>query len=144
MIAVDTNILVHAHRAGDPRHPRASAALRQLVDGQASWAVPWPCFHEFLTVVTHPRVYDPPTTMSVALQAVEAIRSSPAMVTLGEAPGHGAVLARLLLASRAVGPKVHDAKIAAICLSHGVTELWTADRDFSYFPELRTRNPLVA
>jgi toxin-antitoxin system PIN domain toxin len=143
VIAVDTNILVHAHRSGDERHARASAALDELVEGQTSWAVAWPCFHEFLTVVTHPRVYDPPSTMAVALQAVAAIRSVPTMVTISEGPDHAAVLTRLLLASRAVGPKVHDAKIAAICLSHGVTELWTADRDFSYFPELRTRNPLV-
>ena len=38
---------------------------------------------------------------------------------------------------------VHDARIAALCLSHGVRELWSADRDFSRFPALRTRNPLV-
>jgi predicted nucleic acid-binding protein len=41
------------------------------------------------------------------------------------------------------GAQVHDARIAALCLHHGVTELWTADRDFGRFPELRTRNPLI-
>jgi predicted nucleic acid-binding protein len=40
--------------------------------------------------------------------------------------------------------RVHDVRIAAICLTHGVCELWTADRDFSDFPRLRTRNPVVA
>jgi predicted nucleic acid-binding protein len=39
---------------------------------------------------------------------------------------------------------VHDARIAALCLQHGVRELWSADRDFNRFPALRTRNPLVA
>jgi hypothetical protein len=29
-----------------------------------------------------------------------------------------------------------------LCKVHGVTELWTADRDFSRFPGLRKRNPL--
>jgi predicted nucleic acid-binding protein len=53
------------------------------------------------------------------------------------------ILGQLLVSSRVTGPRVHDARIAAICLAHGVTELWTADRDFSYFPRLRTRNPLV-
>jgi uncharacterized protein len=41
------------------------------------------------------------------------------------------------------GGQIHDARIAAICLQHGVSELWTADRDFSRFPQLKTRNPLV-
>ena len=37
---------------------------------------------------------------------------------------------------------VHDARVAALCIAHGVTELWTADRDFGRFPDLVTRNPL--
>ena len=62
---------------------------------------------------------------------------------LGESSAHLDILDRLLTTGRVTGPKVHDARIAAICIGHGVSELWTADRDFSYFPELRTRNPLV-
>jgi predicted nucleic acid-binding protein len=50
----------------------------------------------------------------------------------------------LLLAARIAGPRVHDARVAALCLQHGVRELWTADRDFSRFAELRAINPLVA
>ena len=49
----------------------------------------------------------------------------------------------LTLAGIISGPRIHDARIAALCLHHGVSELWTADRDFSLFPQLRTRNPLV-
>jgi hypothetical protein len=41
------------------------------------------------------------------------------------------------------GPAVHDARVAALCLAHGVRELWTADRDFSRFPRLRAVNPLL-
>lgn len=40
------------------------------------------------------------------------------------------------------GPMIHDARIAAICLSHGVKKLWTCDRDFARFPSLRHENPL--
>lgn len=65
------------------------------------------------------------------------------MTALGEDSDHFEVLQRLIAESRVVGPKVHDAHVAAICISHGVSELLTADRDFSYFPQLRTRNPLV-
>jgi predicted nucleic acid-binding protein len=64
-------------------------------------------------------------------------------VLLGEAEGYWPVLREQVLAGRTVGGRVHDSRIAAICLLHGVDELWTADRDFGRFPALRTRNPLV-
>jgi predicted nucleic acid-binding protein len=62
---------------------------------------------------------------------------------LSESPTHWPTLKPLLKAGRVAGPLVHDARIAALCLQHGVRELWTADRDFSRFPSLRTRNPLL-
>ena len=49
----------------------------------------------------------------------------------------------LAVRAKLSGPRIHDARIAALCLHHGVRELWTADRDFSAFPKLKTRNPLV-
>ena len=53
------------------------------------------------------------------------------------------MLRELARAAKLSGPRIHDARIAALCLHHGVRELWTADRDFSMFPKLKTRNPLV-
>jgi uncharacterized protein len=144
MIALDTNVLVHAHRTDSDHHAPALAALNTLVESGDRFAVPMPCVHEFLAVVTHPRVYAPPSTPAKALEAMAGLAELPRIVMLAEAPDHLARLTRLIVASGVRGPKVHDARIAAICLSNGVTELWTADRDFSYFPELRTRNPFLA
>jgi len=107
------------------------------------WAIPWPCVHEFLGVVTRVGIFDPPTALDAAIAEVEGWRGSPSLRLLGEASGHWARLTGLMTAGSVVGAKVHDAEIAAICLEHGVTELWSADRDFSRFPSLRTRNPLV-
>lgn len=143
MIAVDTNLLVYAHREESPWHEPASAHLQQLAEGRGSWAIPWPCIHEFFSIVTHPRIYDPPTPRSVALEQVDAWLESPSLVVLTEADDHWQRLRALIEKGRVEGPKVHDARIAAICLAHGVRELWTADRDFGRFPDLRTRNPLV-
>jgi predicted nucleic acid-binding protein len=56
LIAVDTNILVYAHRAESPHFARASAWLKRLAEGRSVWAIPWPCLHEFLSVVTNPRI----------------------------------------------------------------------------------------
>lgn len=144
MIAVDTNLLVYAHREESPHHHPARDALRGLAESGSRWGVPWPCVHEFLAVVTHPRVYAPPSPMPLAVRAMRDLAGLPGARLLGESERHLAVLADLLESSGATGARVHDARVAAICLTHGVSELWTADRDFSYFPELRTRNPLVA
>jgi toxin-antitoxin system PIN domain toxin len=107
------------------------------------WAIPWPCVHEFFAVVTHPRIYDPPSTPAQAIDQIEAWFESPGLALLAEGESHWGELRAVLEQGRIAGPRVHDARIAALCLSHGVQELWTADRDFTRFPALRTRNPLT-
>lgn len=144
MIAVDTNILVHAHRADSDWHEPAAAQLRILAEGRIQWSLPWPCLHEFLAIVTHPRIWAPPTPPQKALDQVDAWMESPSVVLLSEGRGHWAELRSLLVGGRIQGARVHDARIAALCLSHGVQELWTADRDFGRFPALSTRNPLAS
>lgn len=144
MIAVDTNILVYAHRTDMPWHGAAKSLLSGLVSGRGLWALPWPCIHEFLGIVTHPKIYRVPAPMELALEQVMVWSSSPLATCIGESGTHLATLSTIVTAARLTGPRIHDAKIAAICLNHGVSELWTADRDFSLFPALKTRNPLVA
>lgn len=143
MIAVDTNLLVYAHRRDSEWHSAAVRLMKQLATSPAAWAIPWPCTHEFLAVVTHPRIFVPPTPLRAALDQVKAWLESPSVVLLAEADEHLAVLARVLQKGRVSGPRVHDARVAALCLEHGVTEIWSADRDFSRFPELTVQNPLA-
>lgn len=143
MIAVDTNLLVYAHRADAEWHERAAGAVRSLAEGHAAWAIPWPCVHEFLAIVTHPRIYDPPTPLAAAIDQVEAWLESPSLVLLAEHEGYWPALRESLLAGRIAGARVHDASVATLCRSHGVRELWSADRDFSRFPGLIATNPLA-
>ena len=143
MIAVDTNILVHAHRGDSAWHAAADAVLASLAEGPGPWAIPWPCLHEFLAICTGPRVFNPPTPLEDALAQIECWREAPGLVLLGETAEHWRRLRGLLIGGRVVGGRVHDARIAALCLAHGVSELWSADRDFSRFPALRVVNPLV-
>ncbi len=144
MIAVDTNLLVYAHREDSEWHEAALKVMKGLAQGAASWAIPWPCVHEFLAIVTHPKIYRPPTPMPISLKAVRAWMGSPTLRLLGESPDHLDRLETLALAAKAVGPMVHDARIAALCLSHGVRQFWSADRDFSHFPLLKLKNPLIS
>jgi toxin-antitoxin system PIN domain toxin len=143
VIAVDTNILVYAHRRDSEWHEKASAALAQLAEGSVPWGVAWPCFHEFLAIVTHLRIYKPPTPHSKAIEQVEIWLESPTLHLLGELKGHWKELREVLLSGRITGGAVHDARVAAICREHGVQELWSADRDFSRLTGVAIRNPLI-
>ena len=144
MIAVDTNLLVYTHREDSPWHEAAAARLTELAEDRTPWAIPWPCLHEFAAIVTHPRIYVPPTPLAGAIDQIEAWLEAPGLVLLAETEGYWSELRATLEAGRILGAQVHDARIAALCRLHGVRELWTADRDFSRFSGLRVRNPLVS
>jgi uncharacterized protein len=142
VIAVDTNLLVYAHRADLPVNQLAFSRVAELVDGTERWAIPWPCIAEFMCVVTNPRLFAIPTPRLDAIDQIEAwLEAGP--VLLAETPRGWDHLREQITVAAVQGPCVYDARIAAICLDHGVRELWTADRDFSAFPKLRTRNPLL-
>lgn len=144
MIAVDTNILIYAHRGDSPWHDVAFKKLAGLAESPSAWAIPWPCIHEFLSISTHSRIFAPPTPIHAAIDQVNAWFESPSLVLLGATESYWTTLVGMLESAKINGPMVHDARIAGLCLSHGVRELWTADRDFSRFSRLKTINPLVA
>lgn len=144
MIAVDTNILVYAHRADLPLHDKARAAIERLVATREPWAIPWPVAHEFVAMVTGRAFGAHRTPRILALETIASWLAHPSCRTIGETATHWSVLDGLVRRAEIDGGAVHDARIAAICLAHGVAELWTVDRDFARFPDLRTRNPFVA
>jgi len=143
VIAVDTNVLVYAHRRDSPFHTAACARVTELAESASPWAIPWPCLHEFHAIVTHPRIYRPPSTVAQSLTQIDTWLGSPSLLLLAEGTDHWDRLRTLIESSGVAGPQVHDACVAALCLAHGVRELWSADRDFSRFPALPVRNPLV-
>jgi uncharacterized protein len=144
VIAVDTNILVYAHRQDSEFHAPAAMIVRELAEGYPEWSIAWPSVHEFFAIVTHPRIYRPPTPIPRALAQIEAWLGSPSLVLLGETSKHWLNLRALIVEAKIEGAKVHDARIAALCMQHGVRELLSADRDFSRFPQIAVRNPLIA
>jgi uncharacterized protein len=144
VIAVDTNLLVYAHRRESTFHAKAQQAIAALAASGSAWAIPWPCVHEYYGVVTNARAFAPASTIAQASAQLDVWFGSPSLVMLHEGAMHWATLHKLLVAGRIVGGQVHDARIAAICIEHGVREFWSADRDFNRFPALTVRNPLVA
>jgi len=143
LIAVDTNILVYAHRLESRQHHDAFDIVKALAEGRERWAIPWPCVYEFFSVVTNPRIWkDRASDPDQAWRQIDAWTGSPSLSLLAESEDFLPILERFVIRPRVRGPIVHDARVAAICIAHGVEELLTADRDFALFPELTTRNPL--
>jgi toxin-antitoxin system PIN domain toxin len=142
VIAVDTNLLVYAHRPEMPFHERARQVLTEAVAASEPVGVPWPCAHEFLAPVSNPRIFRDPTPMDVALDAVRRLLTSLSGGFLAEGEGYLDALERIARPALLQGAIVHDARIAALCIYHGVRVLWSADRDFSRFPDLTVVNPL--
>jgi toxin-antitoxin system PIN domain toxin len=143
VIALDTNILVHAHRGDASLHSEAKTCVRQLAEAEAPWFI---CYHsliEFYGIATHPKVWSVASTPLQAADQISAWRESPSLRVLTERPQDIDGVMVIAAASKVVGPMIHDARIASCCLTHGIRELWTVDRDFSRFPQLQTRNPLV-
>ncbi len=142
MIAVDTNLLVYAHRRESEVHGAAYDIVRGLAEGSRGWAIPWPCCFEFLSIVTNRRIWkEAATSPELAWQQLAVWIASPVNHLIGETDGFLEILSGLVQRPQVRGATVHDARIAAICLAHGTEVLLTRDRDFALFPELKTRNP---
>jgi toxin-antitoxin system PIN domain toxin len=143
VIAVDTNLLIYAHREDSEFHVEAKKVVESLREGNTAWAIPWPSVHEFIAVATHPGIFKPASSLAEALGFLDSVFASSGVELLAESPGYFERLREISLVAKVRGPRIHDARIAALCLHHGVSELWSADRDFSVFPQLNVRNPLV-
>ena len=142
MIAVDTNILVYAHRRESRLGEAAHYVMVGLAEGDEAWAIPWPCCYEFMSVVTNRRIWkDEATSPDHAWRQFMAWSDSPSHRMIGETDDFIEVLERIVNRPNVVGGVVHDARIAAVCIAHGVDALLTHDRDFFLFPELVTRDP---
>ena len=133
MIAVDTNVLVYAHRAETPLHALALERLRELVEGGAPWAVPVFCIGEFVRVVTHARVFSPPTALDTALDFIDQVLGSPSARILLPGPTFAVLFAEACRSGSVQGNVAFDAQVVAVCREHSVAQILTEDRDFARF-----------
>ena len=95
MIAIDTNLLVYAHRSDTPSHDAALRLLQQLAESSEPWAIPWPCVHEFIAVVTGPAFGKWATPLELALDTLRQILAQPRCPVLAETDGHFDLLGAL-------------------------------------------------
>ncbi len=132
LVAVDTNILVYAHRRRDRRHGVAHRRLAGLAEGHVRWGIPVVCLPEFLRIVTHPRVMDP-LTADDACESLRRILASPSLEVLTPGPRFHELFLAAVREGNAIGNLVFDAQVVALCQEAGVETLITEDRDFHRF-----------
>lgn len=137
MLAVDTNILIYAHREETELHQPAAAWLVTLAQGIQRWTLPVFCVAEFVRVVTHERVFSRPSTIAEAASFIEGLTDAPTCEVLQPGPDFLEQLFATARESEAAGNLIFDAQIAALCAEHGVNEILTNDADFWRFKDLR-------
>lgn len=140
MIAIDTNLLVYAHRSRVPEHRAARKAIEQAA-ASGSWGMAASSLPEFWAVVTHPQAAGRPSSPAQASGFIRALTAAGAEIWL-PGPGFGDRLLQLAADLGVAGPRVFDLQIALCAFESGATELWTHDRAFVKIPGLAVRNPL--
>ncbi len=142
MIAVDTNLLVYAHRAGAPEHRAARDLLERAANDARGWGIAAACVCEFYSVVTHPSAAGGPSTPALAREFLSALVESGNMTVWLPGPGFTDRLLQLAVDLDVSGVRVFDLQIALTAFDNGATELWTNDRNFRRIPGLRVESPL--
>jgi hypothetical protein len=143
MLLLDVNILVYAHREDAPEHGRYRSYLEGVVNGREAYGVAELVLSGFLRIVTHPKVFTPPSPLETALEFVEQFRSQPNSVLLAPGRRHWEIFTALCAEGRVKGNLVADAYLAALAVESG-SEWVTTDRDFARFRGLRCRHPFEA
>ena len=143
MIAIDTNIIIYAHRYDNPFQKRAQEWLEHVFQKEDICAIPYHCIIEFLAISTNPRIYKDPTPPETAFEQIENLLECDNVKILSEIENQLSLVKELSLNTAIKGSEFHDVRIAAVCLENGVSVLYSADRNFSRFSKLKVVNPLV-
>ena len=142
MIAVDTNLLVYAHRAGCPEHEAARRAIEDAANNLNGWGIPSPCLFEFWSVVTHPSSIGGGSSPASARGFIEALIETAGATILPPPPALGPRCLQIANQLDVRGPRIFDLQIGLTALDAGVTEIWTHDAGFIGLPGLKVRDPL--
>ena len=141
MILIDANILLYAYHPRAPQHPAAREWLESVLTGQELVRFAWLSLWGFLRISTNTRIFEQPLSISEAEAIISSWLAQPIAGILEPGERHWQILSALMIQGQTTGPLVMDAVIAAIALEHGAT-LYTTDRDFSRFNELKIVNPI--
>lgn len=142
VIAIDTNLLVYAHRSGVPEHTAARKAIERAFGDPRGSGISLPCIAEFLSVVTHPSAAGGPSTPEHAEKFITSLMESANVAIWMPHSGFPARYLKWSTVLAVTGPRVFDLQIAIIASENGAQEIWTHDRNFLRFRGMRIHDPL--
>ena len=142
MIALDTNLLIYAHRQGAPEHDAARGAILEALNDSRGWGICLPSVAEFWSVVTHPKIPGGPSSNAVVTHFFHSLLTEGNGSIWTPGPGFGERLMRWASSLKIRGRRIFDLQIAIIALEHGVQEIWTHDAGFVSVPKVTVRHPL--
>jgi toxin-antitoxin system PIN domain toxin len=141
MILMDVNVLLYAHKEQSEDHVRYRDWLASVLSGKVAFGYSEFVLSAFVRIVTHPRIFDHPSSPSIALQFAQQIREAPQSVAIKPGARHWELFTQLVRATKARGNLVPDAYFAALAIESGC--IWvTTDRDYAKFDGLSYRHPL--
>ena len=140
MILPDVNVLIYAYRKDSPRHTECREWLENLLESGQTFGLSDLVLSGFLRIVTHPRIFNPPTPLLEAWKFVDALRQEPQCLSVTPGHRHWEIFREISLAEGAKGNMVSDAFHAALAIEHGA-EWITTDHDYARFPKLKWRDP---
>jgi hypothetical protein len=143
VIALDTNLLIYAHRSRVPEHRAAQAAIEEACNSSTGCGIAWPCITEFYSIVTHPASDGRASTAAEAAAFIRTLQKSGGVEIFTSGPTVCARLLQTAIDLRIAGARIFDLQIALISLDGGATELWTHDAKFVRVPGLRVKDPLA-
>jgi len=142
MIALDTNLLIYAHRAGSPEHELSRAAIQSALDDPRGWGICLPTIAEFWSIVTHPKIPGGASSAKVVSHFFHYLITEGHGFVWTPGPGFGQRLMQWAASLKVSGKKIFDLQIALIAYEHGAREVWTNDAHFVSVPGVAVRNPL--
>lgn len=142
MILCDVNVFVYAFEPSSPRHEEYRSWLQGVLSSIEPYGVSDLVLSGFIRVVTHPKVFDTPSSTASALAFAQSVRSTANAVPIRPGARHWDIFAQLLDETQAAGNAVPDAYLAALAIESG-SEWITTDKGFARFPTLRHRHPLT-
>ena len=142
MIAIDTNLLLYAHREGAPEHDRARAAISKALDDPRGWGICVPTVLEFWSIVTNPKLPGGPSSAKVVTHFFHYLITEGHGNIWTPGAGFGQRLMRWATSLKVRGKRIFDLQIALIAFEHGAQEIWTHDKHFASIPGVKVSDPL--
>ena len=139
--SVDVNILIYAINRDAPHHRRARIFIESLASKPDTWAFPWPIAHSFIRITTHPSILPHPLSARQAVDAIEQFVQLPSVSMVNEISGFWERYKRDITSLHLKGNMIPDALLVNILKAHGITTLYSRDRDFLKFKGIKAIDP---